>query len=95
MNNKILSLVSYKGKRHANHTELGHLSQALLTKPHKLGTLLHDLFVTSGYTHDTTLLKALSHYGGTMTIPKTEWEWEVKGCKLRPSKVIEAYTYRR
>lgn len=75
---------------HANLTEREHLGRALMIAPHKMMDKMNKLFSAYNYYSNNPLSSMLGNIkGGEITIPGTEWEWEMKDADTRPLVILE------
>lgn len=74
---------------HANMTELNHLGQALIAKPHVFEGKMNQLFSATNYFSDNPLSSIAFNTGSEETLTSLDWEWQLKGANTRPLVVIE------
>lgn len=83
-------LITKELQWNANMTEQSHLGANLLAKPHKLVSVMDQLFTAKNYYSDNPLSSMLMGNQLTEeTIGTTEWEWELKGANTRPLICLE------
>lgn len=69
---------------HANHTEMSHLNNRLLTKPEIMQDSLRKIFASEIYS-DNPLSAKLMESKAVKTISSNEWTWGLIGGNLRPA----------
>lgn len=69
---------------HANFTEKGHLSRALLAKPHMMEGAVRRMFSSLNYS-ENPLTAIATNIGAVTEIGNDEWTWMLRGASVRPS----------
>lgn len=83
-------LITRQAQRTANMTEDNHLGMLLYKAPHKFEGVVNQLFSSSDYYSQNSLLSSLMGNKGTdVTIDRTSWEWKLKVANSQPLVVVE------